>query len=148
MDLASTFQNIAAQGAMFWAASGSVALGGTLILIALVAQLKRLRGRKVSRMPAAPKSQGTRKRMPAEMVAANKPTLGAETQSPHTVHAPELARISEPAGLMDLTVRLRSAADKLENFRRLPGTPALSPPESPLKESSSAVDYVFRAEMG
>lgn len=148
MDLASTFQSIAARGAMFWAASGSVALGGTLILIAVVAQLKRLRGRKASRMPAAPKSQVARKRMPSEMVAATETSLGAETQSPNTVQAPELARISDPVELMDLTARLRSAADKLENFRRLPDTPALSPQESPLKESSSAVDYVFRAEMG
>ena len=45
MDLASTWEHLAAQGTMFWSASGAVALGLTLILTAGIAQIRRNRRR-------------------------------------------------------------------------------------------------------
>ena len=145
MDLASTIEIIAAKGAMFWAATGSVALGGTLILVALVAQLRHLR-RRTARNPVSPMVQ--------ETTAAEEPAPQASAPSvevrakdvPLPVENPNAA--ADLAELRALAARLRSAADRLEEFRRSREQVSGQGDESPLKETASGVDYVFRAGLG
>lgn len=145
MDLANIFENIAAQGAMFWVATGSVALGGTLILVALVAQLNRLRSRN---------SDQVSHEILSPPVEPSEPSTEDLTQ----VQIPEIQNISpatEKASQTDdsreltlLVARLRAAGDILENFRRQNSPEPAQTTESPLKEADSAVDYVFRAGLG
>lgn len=145
MDLANILENIAAQGSMFWVATGSVALGVTLILVALVTQLNRLRnrkslqvGRELLRPPAEPSRPA-----PEEIIQAPPPDIENFSAPAETASVPADAR-----ELTHLVARLRAAGDKLENFQRQNLPEPAQATESPLKEASSAVDYVFRAGLG
>lgn len=146
MELTSIMESIAAQGAMFWAATGSVALGSTLILVALVAQLNRLRNRGPRpATPAKAAAAATGKKSSAKEENPRVESLERRVLSPSTAPAAEMADIRELKGL---AARLRTAADKLEDFRRQNGLEPALPAESPLKETLSPVDYVFRAGLG
>ena len=145
MDLAATINSIAARGAIFWAATGSVALGGTLILVAVVAHLRGLNRKRTHRpVPAAvPVSAPALEPEPAE----DKPATPGFVVDPTLVGSPTVDP-TDDREMRQLLARLRSAADTLEEYRRRSGEKSAPPPESPLKETVSPVDYVFRAGLG
>jgi hypothetical protein len=145
MYLTSTMESIAAQGAMFWAATGSVALGGTLILVALVAQLNRLRNRRSRLAGTAEVASRTIGKKPSAEEESKVESVEREILSPSSSPTAEMADIRELRGLAS---RLRAAADKLEDHRRQNGHEPALPAESPLKETVDPVDYVFRAGLG
>jgi hypothetical protein len=145
MDLATTINSIAARGAMFWAATGSVALGGTLILVAVVAQLRGLNRKRALRHArvAVPEPPQVEELAPGE----EEPVVPAVKADPVQAHV-SATPPSDDRELRQLLTRLRSAADRLEEFRRRSGKKSVPSPESPLKETVSPVDYVFRAGLG
>jgi len=145
MELASVLKSIADQGIMFWSATGAVALGVTLIIAAGIIQVRRLRrrsGRRVSPIPEA--------RIEAVHKSPNQAILPEKSR--------EYGKISEapapwPEELdsqeMDLLLaRLRSAADQLEKYQCATCQNPVSRAESPLKDTSGGVDYLFRAGTG
>lgn len=141
MDPASIFQAITEQGTLFWLASGSVALGITLIVAAAVGQVRLLRSRRAGaaiKEPAAPAALPVPTAVPeSHFYAEEIPSL--QNSIPDSVDEREM---------LLLLRRVRSAADKMEDFRRRKtGRPAEAA-ESPLKVASEGVDYVFRAGIG
>jgi hypothetical protein len=161
MDLTSMWNSVADQGAMFWSATGAVALGTTLILSAGIMHLRRWRHRpsgKISSVSATnpvakpvAESKGEHAREPVPAMAAPGPS---ETLSRRAMNAdiPQSASRSAFASekensrdLLLLLARLRSSADRLEDYRRAQGENTAPAGESPLKESLNGVDYLFRS---
>ena len=141
MDPASIFQAITEQGTLFWAASGSVALGITLIVAAAVGQIRLLRSRRVG----ASKNIAVAPAAPPVPVAATESHPPAEEIPDLQVSVPELVDARE---MLLLLRRVRSAADRMEDFRRRKTSRPAEAAESPLKVGSEGVDYVFRAGIG
>lgn len=129
MDFASIWESIVGRNPMFLAASGSVALGVSLIISAGLVQLKRFRSRSGHVLPVE-------KQAPPEEVEIVLET--GESQA-DTVKTPEL---------LHLLGRLRAASEKLEKFRATDVRTATQPADSPLKRPPSGVDYIFRAGTG
>lgn len=129
MDITSVWEYFTGQNPMFMAATGSVALGVTLILAAGTVQMKRLRAR-AGKAPAA------------EIAVPAPPALEIEET---TIQDPEPASNPE---MQHLLARLRIAADKLENFRASNAADTPARQDSPLKSAHSGVDYIFRAGTG
>ena len=131
MDLTSTWSSLADQGVMFWSATGAVALGTTLILGAGFLHLRRWRSRPISKISPVPAQTPAKGKMTAETPKTPaRATIASETQNTREMHL--------------LLARLRSAADRLEDFRRANGENPAPTGESPLKESLDGVDYLFR----
>lgn len=139
------WNTINAQGPLFWIACGSVALGVAMIAAAAAAQVRRLRAVAPSAVPHEP---------------APKPEAAPATGGPAAVRSRTTA---SPAGrpatelhrrrLGDLVDRLERVAASLATLEpaELPAPGAGGPPttpETPLKESSDGVEYVFRAAGG
>lgn len=145
MELASIWEEVAGQGLMFWAATGAVALGLTLIMAAGVSQVKRNRS----------KAGG-----PGRVVSHVEPAISG--RAPEVRQEPEVkeqSRQNQPfpaAGIKQensremrlLLARLRSAADKLEDFRHSERELSGRAGESSLKDSRNGVDYLFRTGTG
>ena len=129
MDFTTIWENIAGQNSTFLAASGSVALGVTLILAAGIVQLNRLRARSRYVAPVE---------IPVPVPQVEELAEPVATQ----------AQASENPELTRLLRRLKTAADKLEK-KRTGGVlnPALGA-DSSLKRSPSGVEYIHRAGTG
>ena len=129
MELTQLWESIAGRNPMFLAATGSVALGITLILTAGIVQLKRFRNRSRHIVPLE---------MPLPVADVEKITVSQDI--------PE--KSAENAELRHLLRRSRAASDKLEKSRAKKGPDTFYPADSPLKRSPSGVDYIFRAGTG
>jgi hypothetical protein len=141
VDPAGIFQAITEQGTLFWLASGCVALGITLISAAAVGQFRRLRS---GRPASVQKEAGAPAARPDPAPALESNPAGEKVDSlPASVPASVDAR-----EMLLLLRRVRSAADKMEDFRRRNSTRPAEAAESPLKVASQGVDYVFRAGIG
>jgi len=129
MDFTSIWESIASRNPMFLAASGSVALGISLIISTGLVQLKRFRSRSGQVL-------SVEKQAPPEEVEIVIETVESKAD---TSPSPEL---------LHLLGRLKTAAEKLEKFRGTDVRNATQPADSPLKRSPSGVDYIFRAGTG
>jgi len=146
MELASILESsIANQGLMFWSASAAVALGVTLILISGIIQFRRLRSRSASSVPSASVLPPEQIEIPSEIPS----DLEMNKESQKTSEWPE-CRVTEsnPKQLRLLLARLRTAADQLEDYRRINRVLPPKSAESSLKESAEGVDYLFRTGTG
>lgn len=129
MDFTAIWESIAGQEPVFLAATGSVALGITLILMAGIVPLKRVR---TWARPEAPAEEP--RTLPTAVVAPE-----------HHQSRTEPARNPE---LRHLMTRLRAAADKLEHSTAANADYPDNPADSPLKKVPSGVEYIFRAGTG
>ncbi len=129
MDLTQLWESIAGRSPMFLAATGSVALGITLIMTAGTVQLKRFRARPRNVVPLE---------IPLPVMDVEKITANRDI--------PE--KPVENTELRHLLLRLKVASDKLEKSRIAKGPETFHPADSPLKRSPSGVDYIFRAGTG
>jgi len=148
VDLAVIYQWITEQGTLFWAASGSVALGATLILAAAVAQVRILKARRIAGKTLTQTEEPEVRAQPdfsaePETVTATAPSAGDSL----TRATPETTE-PDAQEWRHLLRRLRSANDSLEDFRRRNGPNPHPASESPLKETLGEVEYVFRAGIG
>ena len=129
MDFINIWENIAGRNPMFLAATGSVALGITLIITAGIVQLKRFQAR-------------SRHVSPVE-----KPLMSVDLEN--ITNSTDHGDVStENPELRPLLARLRAAADKLEKLTEFDGRNPVYPSDSPLKREPSGVDYIFRAGTG
>ena len=145
MDLASTWQNIAGNGFMFWSATGAVALGITLILASGFLQVRRFRARAGHPVSPAPAERPE----PATEVVDISSDREMEVESWNTTAEPGPGSEEQNSReLRFLLARLRSAADQLEDFRRIRREIPLDRAESSLKDSRAGVDYLFRTGTG
>lgn len=146
MEMASFMGSIIAnQGFMFWSAAGAVALGCTLVLTSGFIHFRRLRSR--SGGPVLP----TEIALPEPVIIPADIPLDQEMNEEPQKSAPEpVSRSNEPntRQLRLLLSRLRTAADRLENFQHSSRTVPAKSAESPLKESTEGVDYLFRTGTG
>lgn len=151
MELASTWQTLADRGIMFWAATGAVALGVTLILAAGIVQFRRMRHRSQIQVPSIPEIDTEASRGAQGAQEFSNPAITPEIShkySMNSVAADSRSDTKDRQELHLLLARLRAAADRLEEYHHTAcATPAVKG-ESPLKESSPGVDYLFRAGTG
>lgn len=145
MDFANTWQSIAGNGFMFWSATAAVALGTTLILASGFIQVRRLFARTERPVATAPAA------LPEPAAEADDISLGPEMKmEPQNIPAgpgsgPVVQNSQE---LLLLRARLRSVADRLDDFRRTYRYVPLDWVESPLKDSRDGVDYLYRTGTG
>lgn len=135
MDFTSVWENVSGANPMFLAATGSVALGVTLVLAAGVVHLRRARCRLRTPEPVA-----------AEDATATLPAGAPVEEIP--VPAAVRPSIPENPELHHLLARLRAAADRLEGCRMPAAGMPVSRTDSRLKSHPSGVDYIFRAGKG
>ena len=129
MDLINIWESISARSPMFLAATGSVALGITLIFTAGIVQLKRLR----ARSRHVPRLEKPKPAIAVEIIPLAEEFIAKSAENPELLH---------------LLRRLRTASDKLEKMRTRDVPDSIYPADSPLKRSPSGVDYIFRAGTG
>jgi hypothetical protein len=156
MEWNSMWNDAANQGALFWTATGTVALGVTLILSAGIMHLQKWRHRSGVQSPSLPTTRskvgaGTHTAPQEISLGTLKDSAGTSVQVSENVTLPAgPPRASTPAGLahssemLILLARLRTAADRLDEFRRQNGGNPAPTGESPLKEPLDGVDYLFR----
>ena len=143
--LENTLGSIAGQGFMFWAATGAVALGVTLILAAGYIQFQRIRSKPVPQVATDLAAKPAPAVLPDEVPSESK--LNSDDQK-------ELIWLGTPikeansGELRLLLARLRQAADRLDGFQRASDKHPSTSVESPLKESREGVDYLFRTGTG
>ncbi len=147
MELTSLLAAARAQGPVFWAATGAIALGLTLLLVAVLHRLPRPRRRRRTRTETGP---------PASSPAASAPEVAAAAQArtayqdapaaPRGVLAsPGLDHDPAERSLALLLRRLQSAGDRLEELAGSVPAADLAAPQSGLKDAAPDVEYVFRA---
>ena len=145
MELANTWQSIADNGIMFWAATGAVALGIALTLASGLIQVRRLRSRTDLPVAAVPSEHPE----PAAQIDEIPLDREMKVKSQNDQVGPEPTsseQISRELGLV--RARLRSIADRLEDFQRTRRHRPLDRSESSLKDSHDGVDYLFRTGTG
>ncbi len=146
MEMASfTGSIIANQGFMFWSATGAVALGFTLVLTSGFIHFRRLRSRNGG--PILP----TEMALPEPVIIPADIPLDQEMIEGHQKTAPEPGSGSPRPNTRQLRLllaRLRTAADRLEDFQHSSQPVPGKSTESPLKESTEGVDYLFRTGTG
>ncbi len=148
MEFANTWESMAGQGLMFWSATGAVALGVALILSSIFIKVRRLRARAVRMTSTAPADRV----MPIEKVEsiAETPLDRENRGESRNTPAESQPRSEEPNNLelRLLLARLRSAVDRLEDFRGSDRGFPVESAESSLKASRDGVDYLFRTGTG
>ena len=149
MDLDSLSQLARTQGPIFWAATVSIALGATLLVVALVQHLRR-RLERASRLqvvvPAAsvPPAATDRTAAAADVYRPAAPSLAGPIPAADTARAGGATGMGEQS-LALLLRRLQAAGDHLEELAGdLVGENPLGA-ESGLKDATQDVEYVFRA---
>jgi len=142
MDFSSISELARSQGPVFWVATVAIALGATLLVVALVQQLRRVLAAKLAVRVVKPK--------PMAPVVDSEPDT-YEPSLPVTAPLPQPAPPASPFedtgdySLALLLRRLQSAGDRLEEIAGdLRGQNPLVD-ESGLKEDLQDVEYVFRA---
>ncbi len=147
MDFTGITQLARSQGPVFWIATAAIALGATLLVVALVQQLRRVLAARRALMPA------TADPTPALAVAANDPApdVYQPSQPPLSATSPASrpeTLAADSSGDLSLALmlrRLQSAGDRLEEIvGDLQGEKPLAD-DSDLKEDLPEVEYVFRA---
>lgn len=145
MEFSSMWEQLMVQGAMFYIAVGSVAVGTMLILVAGFAQLRNLGNRHSSKLPVAPARKAEPELINHDMVIDTYEALEIlrkRETAPIRHETPDMTELAE------LLQRLQVVADKIEGSRR-ESSPLQTPTsESRLKETVPGVDYVFRAGTG
>ena len=139
---------LANQGALFWVACGAVALGLTMLVTALVVQVRRLFRRHEPTETATPAPVVTE-------VEVRQAYARAEVKEERKA-APVRRRVTDTRDndrLVVLLSRLEEAAARLEKVAAVapPVSPvenSQSPADSDLKEQADGVEYVFRAAGG
>ena len=145
MDLVNTWDNLSGQSFLFWSATVAVALGVTLILTAGLIQFRKIRSRSRGRTPSVHATE-----MPTVQEPATTPAVLEKREYTHRPQERSATRFEEQDRhqLLLLLSRLRSAANRLEEFERLGRRNPTNPTDSPLKEARNGVDYLFRAGKG
>ena len=146
MELTSLLASARAQGPIFWAASGAIALGLTLLLVAILHRLPRPRRRPAtSQAPSSPAAVA-----PAPAAAASAAQARAAYQEPSVPGrpgSPAAGLDQDPAerSLALLLRRLQGAGDRLEELASEARVPEPATSRSGLKDPAPDVEYVFRA---
>ena len=145
MELTSIIEMARTQGTVFWAGAVAVALGATLLVVAVAQQLGRIAAaRLAARRPGgvadvADETDTYTPSMPPQPAADVEATLDAvaavtrEAEQPHAEQSLAL-----------LLRRLQSAGDRLEEISRDVAMPA-DADQTALKDTLEDVEYVFKA---
>ncbi len=142
MDFSSISELARSQGPVFWVATVAIALGATLLVVALVQLLRRVLAAKRDVRIVMPD--------PVVQVVDNepdtyKPTLPVTTPAPRAAAPAPAYEESGDYSLALMLRRLQSAGDRLEEIA---GDLKVQNPladDSGLKEDLQDVEYVFRA---
>jgi hypothetical protein len=132
---------ITAQGPLFWAACGSVALGVAMIAAASVAQARRL-GKRSATREAAPADPAPEAPAAVSVAVESRPVAAPQPAG----QDPTRRRLAD---LLDRLERVAATLESLEPGGRGPApSETTSAGESSLKEPGGGVEYVFRAAGG
>jgi hypothetical protein len=146
MDLSSLGQLARTQGPLFWTAVTAIALGATLLVVALVQMLRASRAARVGpgRAGATPDSPGAAAAVGTgvDRLDGADPARGAT--EPHPARE-EIAVDPADRSLALLLRRLQAAGDRLEELAGDLEEPPAARQESALKEGFRDVEYVFKA---
>ncbi len=149
MDLTNILELAQDQGLIFWGAAAAIALGATLLLVALAQQIRRLVTRRFQRH-----------HQPTIRAAVSVPIPAAQDDTPAAVvqttaddvYMPSAASLaSRPATMREepslalLLRRLQSAGDRLEEIAGEIQSSRGDQRETMLKDEIQDVEYVFKA---
>ena len=129
MDITNIWESIAGRNPMFLVAAGSVALGITLIIAAGITQVRRFQARSRHADPI----ETARPEVEVEKISIFPALRDKPTENPELQH---------------LLRRLRAASDKLAKSLATDVSDTAVPSDSPLKRSTSGVEYIFKAGTG
>jgi hypothetical protein len=144
MDFQNLLELARGQGLVFWAATGAIALGATLLVVALTQYLRRSLGRGVRRVVVAPPVSSAPPAPPVAVeVARAAAAYEPSTRAPLAALSP--TDEAEEPSLALLLRRLQTAGDRLEEIAGEVQAHRRQGSESTLKEDLQAVEYVFKA---
>jgi len=147
MNLHDISQLARSQGPVFWIATAAIALGATLLVVALVQQLRRSVGNRLERarsfrmVQAVPKPDS----VPEADVYEATPSLAVAPPALRATLPPAVGDDPGDYSLALLLRRLQSAGDRLEEIAGDLNGEIPPAEESGLKEDLQDVEYVFRA---
>ena len=140
MDPSSLQELARSQGPVFWVAAAAIALGVTLLVVALVQLLRRRLNARLAGDESAPRS--TPNLAPtADIYVPTQPLVKPEFTTPE----PAVQPVGGEQSLALLLRRLQSAGDRLEEVAGDLRHDESNRDESGLKEPHLDVEYVFRA---
>jgi hypothetical protein len=156
VDLESLLTSARAQGPVFWAATAAIALGLTLLLVALLHRAWRAARGRTSGATVAPAQAMATATEPADDPAASvAAAIAAATDAYAGAGAPPAAAGPAPLSSPDdeladqslalLLRRLQAAGDRLEQIAGDLQDTAGPARDSLLKDAADEVEYVFKA---
>jgi hypothetical protein len=130
-------QALGGQSPWTWVAALAVATGGSLVVVALLLQL-RIAAAKIRLWPVPRRRRRGEKTSPPRSVTS--PLAAA---APHRFDSNHVAADLDSPTAQEILARLRDLTALLEAAA---SNPRNRPADSPLKSPESAVEYVYRAE--
>ncbi len=139
---------IPTMGPIYWVAAAAVALGATLLVVAITMQLRRLKIR-FPRPGKAPRLGSILAR--GKNTGEPEPVKETETgYSAASFAGPAVSRTDHPAGpeILALTARLGRVAETLEDMRRTLQAESAPDGFSALKADDFGVEYLYKTTSG